>query len=479
MKKLLSILALLCVLGLAPALRAQTYPVTYNTGGNITATNSSCIPTACVGIGLPSPAAAVITVGITGTFSATLAVEESQDGINFTSAGTSLTSTGTTSYVIAGFTQFRVRASAYSSGNAGVNFQVSNAPTGGVTSGTADPTGNTCAANQLYVQTTTGNLYSCDAGVFAKVGGSGGTVTAVTGTAPIVSSGGTAPAISCPTCNTSAAAITNNVLAKGSGGAQGLQNSLATDDGTTFTYAGTGGVSSAPSGVNGKLTLGGSSSGTATITAPAVAGTATNPVVSSNAMLFPGGSAANPAVAITGSGSTTNYGFYNAGTAVDVTLAGVLAGFWSTGAINEILLCNSSSSFGTNGDTCLSRDATRGSGYFDLGTGATSNTSGFLQSAGVIARGTTFTASGCGNTTLVGGATTGKYTSVTAGSCTITITMGNTGTAPTGWVCDMHDITTPADSANITLGTTNATTAAFVEGTVAANDVIAFKCTGY
>jgi hypothetical protein len=48
----------------------------------------------------------------------------------------------------------------------------------------------------------------------------------------------------CPTCVTSAAAITNNVLPKGSGGAQGVANSLATDDGTTLSYTGTGGVES-------------------------------------------------------------------------------------------------------------------------------------------------------------------------------------------------------------------------------------------
>jgi len=38
-------------------------------------------------------------------------------------------------------------------------------------------------------------------------GGGGGGVTAVIGTSPIVSSGGTTPAISCPTCNTSSASI--------------------------------------------------------------------------------------------------------------------------------------------------------------------------------------------------------------------------------------------------------------------------------
>lgn len=75
------------------------------------------------------------------------------------------------------------------------------------------------------------------------IGGSGTAVATVAGSSPITSTGTTAITIACPTCTTSAAAITNNVLAKGSGGAQGITNSLATDDGTTLTYAGTGGVS--------------------------------------------------------------------------------------------------------------------------------------------------------------------------------------------------------------------------------------------
>lgn len=171
MKKqlLLFILALLC---LSPLARGQaTYPTSFSNGGNIRTASSNCDPSACVGIGLPGPTAAVLTVGATGTWSGTLVVEESQDGgFNFTSAGANITSNGTTSYVIAGFTQFRVRASTLSSGMAGVNLQVSTAPSGGVTSGTADPTGNACAPNSVYVQTATGNFYTCKAGVFAIVG---------------------------------------------------------------------------------------------------------------------------------------------------------------------------------------------------------------------------------------------------------------------------------------------------------------------
>jgi hypothetical protein len=106
------------------------------------------------------------------------------------------------------------------------------------------------------------------------------------------------------------------------------------------------------------------------------------------------------------------------------------------------------------------------------------DSTGKLQAAAYISAGTTFTASGCANSTLVGGASAGTYTSVTAGSCTVTITMGNSSTSAHGWVCDAHDITTVADANNVTMGSSTTTTANLVEGTVAANDVIAFKCTG-
>lgn len=79
-------------------------------------------------------------------------------------------------------------------------------------------------------------------GASPSITGSGGTVINVTGSSPIASSGGATPAISCPTCNTSAAAITANFFPKGSGGAQGLANSLAGDNGSTLTYTGANGI---------------------------------------------------------------------------------------------------------------------------------------------------------------------------------------------------------------------------------------------
>lgn len=107
----------------------------------------------------------------------------------------------------------------------------------------------------------------------SAVGSSG-----LTGSSPITISA--AGAIACATCNTSASAITSNVLPKGSGGAQGLTNSSITDNGTTIStalpIATTSTISSgANSGTAGQITLFGSTSGSTTLTAAANGGTIT------------------------------------------------------------------------------------------------------------------------------------------------------------------------------------------------------------
>ena len=65
----------------------------------------------------------------------------------------------------------------------------------------------------LYWNSISSTLRICSTfagGVCSWTGaGSGGTVTAVTGTSPIVSSGGSTPAISCPTCSTSSGTVTS------------------------------------------------------------------------------------------------------------------------------------------------------------------------------------------------------------------------------------------------------------------------------
>lgn len=129
--------------------------------------------------------------------------------------------------------------------------------------------------------------------------GAGGTVTAVTGSTPIASTGGATPAISCPTCTTSAASVTSNVLPKGSGGAQGLANSSISDDGAT--------VSTAEAVSGSKFT-----STVATGTAPFPAtSTTVNPNL--NAALLNGNTFASPSAIGSTAPSTGNFTAYSIG----------------------------------------------------------------------------------------------------------------------------------------------------------------------
>jgi len=166
-------------------------------------------------------------------------------------------------------------------------------------------------------------------------------------------------------------------------------------------------------------------------------------------------------------------------TSAGVYDANVNWGIFTTGMTmkNSYLLSWSSTGVysGTN-DTSLSRIAAKGIG---LGSGAAASVDGYAQAAGYMANGgTKFTASGCSNSTTVGGATAGKFSSGTSGACTVVITMnGATGlTAPTGWACSASDLTTPA---NLISQSASSTTTATLTGTTVSGDVISFSCIGY
>jgi hypothetical protein len=83
--------------------------------------------------------------------------------------------------------------------------------------------------------------------------------------------------------------------------------------------------------------------------------------------------------------------------------------------------------------------------------------------------------SGCSLSASVGGASAGKFASGTTGTCTVTITLP---TAPTGWTCDAHDLTTAADANNV-VQTAFTTTSATVAGVTVSGDVITWKCRGW
>jgi hypothetical protein len=126
-------------------------------------------------------------------------------------------------------------------------------------------------------------------------------------------------------------------------------------------------------------------------------------------------------------------------------------------------------------DTGLSRDA---ADVLDCGNGTAADTSCKFQAAGYISKGSTFTASGCTNSTLVGGATAGTFTVGQNTACTIVITMGNTATAAHGWRCNADDITA-VPAVAIRQVTPLSTTACSLLMTVATNDVITFSAMGF
>lgn len=100
---------------------------------------------------------------------------------------------------------------------------------------------------------------------------------------------------------------------------------------------------------------------------------------------------------------------------------------------------------------------------------------GIALGAAQIAIGTQ-TISGCSLTDALGGAWAGSFKSGTSGTCTVTITPGFT--APNGFVCDAHDLTTAAEANNV-VQTSYTTTTATISGTTVSADLITWKCAAF
>jgi hypothetical protein len=101
---------------------------------------------------------------------------------------------------------------------------------------------------------------------------------------------------------------------------------------------------------------------------------------------------------------------------------------------------------------------------------------GSASAYGSVVTGTAFTVSGCSNGSPTGGATAGTFLSGTTGTCSVTVTMGNSFTAPNGFSCFANNQTTLGNIFQQTGGTT--TTATF-SGTTVSGDKINFKCDAY
>lgn len=234
---------------------------------------------------------------------------------------------------------------------------------------------------------------------------------------------------------------------------------------------------------NAVLALAGNTSGTATFTAPAVAGTSGNPVLSSNSIQLPDGTQALQAIRMTTSALGWWYGannpawiFGNATDRVGINVSG-----------NTSMVMNSAGLFGfassasvlnaanMNLDTSISRSA---AGVLAVGSGTGAATTGRLKASAYMSVGTKFTSNaGCTESATTGGASAGKFTVGQNTACTIVITMGDTATSPNGWSCGFSDETAvPAVALRQTASTT---TTASILMTVATNDVVNFHCVGY
>lgn len=231
---------------------------------------------------------------------------------------------------------------------------------------------------------TTGHAVTCTSVATTCTltdGGVLGTVTSIATTAPIT--GGTITStgtIACATCVTSAASLANGGVVLGTAGTQASgTNTQLTFSAPTLTV----GLAGTSTGI---LALTGATSGTATVTAPAVAGTNTNPFSFSNIFLIPVGATATPSYSFTGNATSglffdANIGpAFSAGNSESVGISsngpqlannGVLK--WSSGVINN-----------ASTDTGLSRDS---AGVVDVGTGASGSVAGTIKS-GKYATGT-------------------------------------------------------------------------------------------
>jgi hypothetical protein len=165
--------------------------------------------------------------------------------------------------------------------------------------------------------------------------------------------------------------------------------------------------------------------------------------------------------------SPASYRYYN------FTVVG-FAGFRA--GVGTMYLNTSSFTSGSAGDFYYQTGTYQFYGPRPSGSAPTWPVQALPQYAGVVSSVATFTASGCSNSALVGGATAGTYTSGTTGTCTVVVTMGNTSNAPHGWACAANDLTTPADTIKQTASTA---TTATLSGTTVSGDAINFQCIGY
>lgn len=149
---------------------------------------------------------------------------------------------------------------------------------------------------------------------------------------------------------------------------------------TTTVTAGANG------GTAGAVNLNGSTSGTASITAPAIAGTSTNGLIVTNNVLLPNGTAAAPAYSFS---SATGAGLFVDGSGEPIISKGGVARFGVVTTGVQIPVASgyqwSSTTVVGVADTGLSRDS---AGVIDVGNGTSADKSGSINLTNLTASGT-------------------------------------------------------------------------------------------
>jgi len=125
-------------------------------------------------------------------------------------------------------------------------------------------------------------------------------------------------------------------------------------------------------------------------------------------------------------------------------------------------------------DVSMTRNA---AGIVEINNGTPGTFTGTALKTGyVISGGTAPTITGCGTISAQhGGITAGDFTTTTTGTCAAAFALP---TAPTGWFCEVQDITKHV-SANIMIQSATSTTGCTVTGTTAASDVLTFRAVAY
>lgn len=110
------------------------------------------------------------------------------------------------------------------------------------------------------------------------------------------------------------------------------------------------------------------------------------------------------------------------------------------------------------------------------GTSWIHDIAGRLRTGSLHSLGTRFTASGAGASPVAGGPTAGTFTVTTTGISTVTVTMGASQAATTGWACAISNQTT----ANLMRQKSSTASTVVFEGTTVSGDTIVFgPCIGF